>query len=139
MNPINRVVLICAVCAMIVGIVGCASSEGKVIKSGSAGNGLTVKLVSRDGVLRDGINVLELVFEESEGKTVDVEAASLNFNMPAMGTMPEMNDAATLTTTSRAGVYRAEVKLQMAGEWLAQIAYEGSRGKGKVILPVTAQ
>ena len=112
---------------------------GQVIKSASAGNSLTVKLMSEDGVLRDGDNDLYLVFEDEAGTSVDVEAASLNFNMPAMGTMPVMNDAATLTTTVQPGVYRATVKLQMAGEWLAQIAYEGAAGKGKVIVPVTAQ
>jgi hypothetical protein len=56
-----------------------------------------------------------------------------------MGTMPVMNDAATLTTTATPGVYSGKVKLQMAGEWQAQITYEGAAGKGKVNLPVTAQ
>lgn len=120
---------------------GCGGSridKGMVIKSGSAG-GLTVKLASRDGVLRDGDNSLLLIFEDEAGRTVDVGAASLNFHMPAMGTMPVMNDAAVLTTTEEDGVYAAKVKLQMGGEWLAQIAYEGAPGKGKVVLPVTAQ
>lgn len=125
-------------------IFGAACSSGRVdsglvIKAGEAGNALTVKLTSRDGVLRDGANDLFLVFEDAEGKPVDVETASLNFNMPAMGTMPVMNDAAVLTTTGQKGVYAAKVKLQMAGEWLAQIAYEGKAGKGKVVLPVVAQ
>lgn len=113
--------------------------SGQTIKSAAAGKNLTVKINSADGVLRDGDNSLMLVFEDSSGKTVDVESASLNFNMPAMGTMPEMNDAAVLTTTRQPGVYKAKVKLQMAGEWLAQIAYEGGAGKGKVVVPVTAQ
>jgi hypothetical protein len=114
-------------------------SVGKVIKEGDAGNGLKVSINSRDGVLRDGDNRLFLIFRKADGSYVDVESASLNFNMPAMGTMPVMNDAATLTTTAVPGVYGAKVKLQMAGEWLAQIAYEGGAGKGKVILPMSAQ
>jgi hypothetical protein len=123
-------------------LVGCGAGTvetGKTIKSGSAGNGLTVRLTSRDGVLRDGDNRLLLVFEDSSGKAVEVERASLNFNMPAMGTMPEMNDAALLTTTTQPGIYDARVKLQMAGEWIAQIAYEGNAGKGKTVLTVSAQ
>ncbi len=112
---------------------------GKPIKTGDAGNGLTVSLNSRDGVLRDGENRLYLIFRDSNGKFVDVDSASLNFHMPAMGTMPVMNDAATLTTTRKSGVYDAKVKLQMGGEWLAQIAYEGRAGKGKVTLPMSAQ
>jgi hypothetical protein len=59
--------------------------------------------------------------------------------MPAMGSMAAMNDAATLTTTSEPGVYHARVKLEMVGEWQAQLAYEGTRGAGKGTFPVTAQ
>lgn len=114
-------------------------SIGSTIKSAEAGNGLAVKINSADGVLRDGANTLTLVFENEERRPVEVGAVSLNFRMPAMGTMPEMNDAAVLTTTGTPGVYNAEVKLQMAGEWIAQIAYEGAAGKGKVAVPVTAQ
>lgn len=126
----------------VVAIAGaCAEKRlsGQVIKSADAGNGLTVKIMSADGVLRDGKNELTLVFERADGTGVDVGAASLSFNMPAMGTMPEMNDSATLTTSSKDGSYFADVKLQMAGEWIAQIAYEGKAGKGKVVIPVTAQ
>jgi hypothetical protein len=118
---------------------GSELSVGKVVKEGDAGNGLKVSINSRDGVLRDGPNRLYLIFRDSNGDFVDVESASLNFHMPAMGTMPVMNDAATLTTTKEPGVYDARVKLQMGGEWLAQIAYEGKAGKGKVILPMSAQ
>ena len=126
---------------VVLGNLSCSSelSIGKTIKEGDAGNGLKVSINSRDGVLRDGPNRLYLIFKDSDGRFVDVEAASLNFHMPAMGTMPVMNDAATLTTTKEPGVYDAKVKLQMGGEWLAQIAYEGPAGKGKVILPMSAQ
>lgn len=121
---------------------GSNSSTGgadKAIKTGSAGNNLTVTLSSADGVLRDGANDLTLSFTDASGKPVDVGAASLNFHMPAMGTMPVMNDAATLTTTATPGVYNAKVKLQMGGEWQAQITYDGAAGKGKANLAVTAQ
>lgn len=114
-------------------------SAGKPIKSGSAGNNLTVTLSSADGVLRDGQQDIMLSFTDASGKPVDVGTAALNFHMPAMGTMPVMNDAATLTTTETPGIYSGKVKLQMAGEWQAQITYEGAAGRGKAILPVTAQ
>ena len=115
------------------------ASAGKAIKSGPAGNNLTATLSSADGVLRDGDNNITLSFTDASGKPIDVGAASLNFHMPAMGTMPVMNDAATLTTTAVPGVYSGKVKLQMAGEWQAQITYEGAAGKGKANLPVVAQ
>jgi hypothetical protein len=90
-------------------------------------------------VLRDGDQELTVTFKDASGKAVDVGSASLNFHMPAMGTMSVMNDPATLTTTSTPGVYHGKVKLEMAGEWQAQIAYEGPAGSGKGSFPVTAQ
>ena len=59
--------------------------------------------------------------------------------MPTMGTMPAMNDAATLTTSGMPGVYSGKVKLEMAGEWQVQIAFEGAAGKGKTSFPIMAQ
>ena len=59
--------------------------------------------------------------------------------MPAMGTMPAMNNAATLKTTSTPGVYKAKAKVDMPGEWQAQVAYEGPAGRGAGSFPVTAQ
>jgi hypothetical protein len=114
-------------------------AAGKAIKSGSAGNNLTVTLSSADGVLRHGKQDFTVTFADASGKPVDVGAVAVNFFMPAMGTMPAMNDAATLTTTATPGVYKGTVDLEMAGEWQTQITYEGSAGKGKANLPITAQ
>ena len=117
----------------------CGGGAGdKEIKSGKVGQ-MTVTLANSDGVLRNGDQELNVIFKDASGKAVDVGSASLNFYMPAMGTMPVMNDPATLTTTSTPGVYRAKVKLEMAGEWQAQVAYEGPAGAGKGSFPVTAQ
>jgi hypothetical protein len=117
---------------------GPGGAGDKVIKSGKVGE-LTVTLSSDDGVLRHGRDEFLLKFANASGNPVEVGAASLNFHMPAMGTMPVMNDAATLTTTDTPGVYRGKVNLQMAGEWQAQVAYEGPAGQGKGSFPVTAQ
>jgi hypothetical protein len=114
-------------------------SSGKTIKSGPAGNNLTATLSSSDGVLRNGKNTFTLTFANAGGKPVDVGAVSVNFFMPAMGSMATMNDPATLTTTGTPGVYTGNVNLQMAGEWQTQITYEGPAGKGKATLPITAQ
>ena len=116
----------------------CGGGEHKPIKSGKVG-ALDVTLAGEGGVLRNGDQELTVTFADASGKPADVGAAVLNFHMPAMGTMPVMNDAAILTTTSTPGVYRARVKLQMAGEWQAQISYEGPAGAGKGSFPVTAQ
>jgi predicted small secreted protein len=115
------------------------SGTGKVIKSGPAGNNLTVTLSSPDGILRKGRQQVRLSFTDSSGKPVDVGQVSLNFFMPAMGSMAAMNNPATLTTTSTPGNYNGDVDLEMGGEWQAQIAYSGPAGNGKATLTVSAQ
>ena len=117
---------------------GSQATEGKTVKTGSVNN-LTVTLATASGVIKNGANDFTLSFTDASGKPVDVGAASVNFHMPAMGTMAVMNDAATLTTSGTPGVYNGKVKLQMAGEWQVQIAYEGTAGKGKTSFPITAQ
>jgi len=59
--------------------------------------------------------------------------------MPAMGSMSAMNSSATLTTTGTPGVYSGKVNIEMAGEWQAQITYEGAAGKGSFTLPLIAK
>jgi hypothetical protein len=136
---IGAAVLLAALAACGPGNSGGAGGAGaKELASGRVG-GLTVSLANSDGVLRHGEQELTVTFKDASGKPSDVGSASLNFHMPAMGTMSEMNDTATLTTTSTPGVYRGRVKLEMIGEWQAQVAYEGPAGSGKGSFPVTAQ
>lgn len=114
------------------------SSAGKVIKSTTGGN-LTVTLSSDTGELKSGENDLTLSFADTSGKPVEVSAASLNFYMPAMGSMAEMNDAANLTTTKTPGVFRARVNIEVAGTWEAQIKYQGQQGAGQATMSVNAK
>ena len=124
-------------------VAACSSSgapdTGKSIKSAPLGNNLTATLSNKDGVLKNGDNEFFISFKDSSGKAVEVGAVGLNFFMPAMGTMPAMNNAATFTATSTPGVYQGKVKLESAGDWQAQVSYEGPAGKGKTSLTVTAQ
>ena len=115
------------------------TDTGKVIKSAPVGNNLTATLSNSSGSLKHGDDEFFLTFKDSSGKPVDVGAAALTFQMPAMGTMPAMNNTATFTTTGSPGVYQGKVKLESAGDWQAQISYEGTAGKGKTSLTVTAQ
>lgn len=122
-------------------IIACGSSGetgGKTVKTATVNN-LTVTLSTDDGVIKRGDEEFILSFADASGKAVDVGAVSLNFFMPAMGSMSAMNDPATLTTTATPGVYRGKAKIEMAGEWQVQIAFEGAAGKGKTSFPVTAQ
>ena len=115
------------------------SSSGKVIKSATAGNNLTVSLATADGVLKHGNTEFTITFADAAGKPVDVGAVALTFHMPQMGTMAEMNHAATFPTTDTPGVYRGKADISTAGEWQVKITYEGAKGRGQASFPVTAQ
>ena len=117
---------------------GASVPTGKVIKTTPVGN-LTATLSNGSGRLKQGDQEVTLSFTDASGKAVDVGAVSLNFHMPQMGTMAEMNDAVTFSTTSTPGVYSGRVNLEAGGEWQAQLAYEGAAGKGKTTFSVTAQ
>ena len=131
-----------AVIGLAVLLGACSSSQqgsGKVIKSAPAGNGLTVSLATPDGVLKHGNTAFTLTFADTSGKPVDVGAVALTFHMPQMGTMAEMNDQATFTTTDTPGVYNGKAQIEVAGEWQARITYEGPAGRGQAVFPLTAQ
>lgn len=115
-----------------------STSSGARIKTVTVNN-LTVTLSSESGQLKQGDQELILAFADAAGKPVDVGAASLVFHMPAMGPMAAMNETVTLTTTDTPGVYRGEVDISMAGEWQAQLAFEGPAGSGKTTFSVTAR
>lgn len=113
-------------------------ATGKVIKTATVGN-LTASLSNSTGQLKQGEQEVMLTFTDASGKPVDVGAVSLNFHMPAMGSMAAMNDAVTFTTTATPGVYRGKVNIEMAGEWQGQLAYEGPAGNGKTTFTVPAR
>ncbi len=115
------------------------TDNGKVIKTSPAGNNLTVSLATTDGVLKKGKSEFTLTFKDSSGKPVDVGAVALTFHMPQMGTMAEMSDAATFTTTDTPGVYGGRADIEVGGEWQARITYDGPAGRGNFSFPVTAQ
>ncbi|HKZ78269.1 MAG TPA: FixH family protein [Pyrinomonadaceae bacterium] len=140
MKPLSIVLALAGVSLL---AVACAQNSGadtgKVIKSTSVGNNLTVTLSNNNGALKHGDEEFFLTFKDNSGKPVDAGAVALTFQMPAMGTMPAMNNATTFTTTSTPGVYKGRVKLESAGDWQAQISYEGPAGKGKTSFSITAQ
>lgn len=112
--------------------------SGKTIKSVTVGN-ITATLSNSTGQLTPGDQEVMLVFTDPSGKPVDISAMSLNFHMAQMGTMAAMNDQASFTSTATPGVYRGKVRIEVAGEWQGQLAYEGPAGTGKTTFTVTAQ
>jgi PBP1b-binding outer membrane lipoprotein LpoB len=138
----TKVMIVMSLIALALIIAACGSKTtdtGKVIKSAPAGNNLTVALATSDGVLKHGNSEFTLTFSDSSGQPVDVGAVALTFHMPQMGTMSEMNDTATFTTTETPGVYRGKVNIQVAGEWQVKITYDGPKGRGQATFPITAQ
>jgi len=114
------------------------SGGEKIIKSTKAGD-TTIALLSASGEIKSGENELMLSFTAASGKPVDVPAASLKFHMPAMGSMAEMNDVATLTTTDTPGKYRAKVDIEVDGTWEVIIDYQGPQGTGQARMTVQAK
>ena len=135
---IATAILIAAACGGKSSDGGKTTDAGKTIKSAPAGS-LTVTLSSPTGELKNGDNDLMLTFADASGKPVDVGAASLNFHMPAMGSMAVMNDQAALTTTNMPGMYHARVTLEVGGTWEAQVKYQGPQGTGQASMTVTAK
>ena len=138
----KKLVFVFSVIGLAVFIAACGpktTDGGKVIKTAPAGNNLTVALATSDGVLKHGNSEFMLTFSDSSGNPVDVGAVALTFHMPQMGTMAEMNDMATFTTTETPGVYRGKANIEVAGEWQVRITYDGPKGRGQATFPVTAQ
>ncbi len=147
MRKIILLIVFASLAGMIVFATACGSSDstavtpptGKTIRSAPAGNNLTATLSSADGTLRKGKQEFMLTFTDAAGKPVDVGSVALNYRMAAMGSMAEMNNGATFTTTGTPGVYRGNVDIEMAGEWQTQITYEGPAGKGSFSFPINAK
>ncbi|HSQ23388.1 MAG TPA: FixH family protein [Pyrinomonadaceae bacterium] len=140
----KKSLLIVILVTVLIAIAAACSSKRSNVSNGTAiktvtVDSLTATLSSGTGQLKQGDQEVTLAFTDSSGKPVDVGAVSLNFHMPAMGGMAAMNDAVTFTTTNTPGVYRGKVNIGMAGEWQAQLAYEGTAGKGKTTFSVTAR
>ena len=139
----SKYILAFSLFAVLLFIAACGSrtssvDTGKVIKSAPIGN-LTITLSSSSGQIKHGGDEFFITFKDSSGKPVDVGAAALTFHMPQMASMPAMNDSATLTTTDTPGVYKAKANIETAGEWQAQLSFEGPAGKGQTSFSATAQ
>jgi hypothetical protein len=139
----SKYTLVFSLLVVVVFVAACGSKTssvdtGKVIKSAPIGS-LTVTLSSSSGQIKHGGDEFFITFKDSSGKPVDVGAAALTFHMPQMGSMAQMNDHAALTTTDTSGIYRAKAAIGMAGEWQAQVSFEGPAGKGQTSFSVTAQ
>lgn len=114
-------------------LAGCGSqsqSTGSLIATERAGN-LTVSFSNPKGRFSEGDNDFTVEFKDGGGKPVDAGAITINFDMPAMGSMAHMHSGAKLMTTDKPGVYRGTVNLDMNGSWEVSVIYKGAAGEGK--------
>jgi Cu(I)/Ag(I) efflux system membrane protein CusA/SilA len=98
-------------------------------------NGLTVNLYAPGG-LHAGDNAVMVEFlDAATGRPADVGTVrfELNMNMPGM----VMNSGATITPAGEPGRYRAKINPEMAGDWTAELDYDGPRGRGSVSFTAT--
>lgn len=89
-------------------------------------NDLTVNLY---GQLRNGPSEVLIEFRDANGQLVDVGEVRFeaNMNMPGM----QMHSGATVERTKTPGQYRAKIKPDMAGDWMAKLSFNGPRGSGQ--------
>jgi len=119
----------------------CGASEpvGKTVATAQVRDDLVATLATETGALKKGEQEFTLAFADKAGKGVDVGSVALNFQMPAMGSMSEMNSGATFTTTGTPGMYRGKADIEMVGDWKAQVTFQGPQGNGSFSIPVVAK
>jgi hypothetical protein len=100
-------------------------------------NDVTASFIAREGQLRHGNNEVLIEFRDRNGQLVDVGNVKfdLNMNMPGM----QMSSGGTIERTNTPGRYRAKIKIDMSGDWSAQISYDGPRGQGQRSFSLTVK
>jgi Cu(I)/Ag(I) efflux system membrane protein CusA/SilA len=100
-------------------------------------NDLTANFIAREGQLRHGNNEVLIEFRNRNGQLVDVGNVKfdLNMNMPGM----QMHSGGSIERTNTPGRYRAKIKIDMSGDWNAQISFDGPRGQGQQSFSLTVK
>jgi copper/silver efflux system protein len=93
--------------------------------------------ISLYGDLHNGQSEIIVQFKDVNGQPKDVGEvkSDLGMNMPGM----VMHSGSDVAKTSTAGVYRAKIKPQMAGDWAVKLSWNGPAGEGQVDIPVTVK
>ena len=143
MNKTTKTIVFIGIFSLIAFALACSGAgdaeidDMKKIADKKVKDNLIITILNAEGQLKNGEQDIMLTFTDGNGKPVEIKAASLNFNMPAMGPMAEMSNSATLSTTDTPGRFKGKVEIAMTGEWIAQISYEGKE-TGKTIIKITA-
>lgn len=137
----NKTTIAATLMVSVVSLSGCAGGGGggsqPVQTVQSAGQRVT--LSTSTGKLSEGKNDLTVSFTDAAGNPMEVQAQSVRFFMPAMGTMAAMSAEASLQSTDKPGVYRGTVELPMDGTWQTTITYRDEAGPRRVAFNVRAR
>jgi YtkA-like len=100
-------------------------------------DGVTVSVLSADGQIYARDNSLEIKFEDQDGRPVNVENVKLNLNMNMPGM--EMHSAAKMNVDPKGDSHQAHLTPDMAGDWVADLSYQGPKGPGKLMVPINVK
>ena len=101
-------------------------------------NDLTANLIHPKGALENAMNEILIEFRDpTTGDLVDVGTVKFDLDMNMAGMV--MHSGSTIEPTGTPGRYRAKVKPDMAGDWMATLRYDGPRGKGNVSFAVNVK
>jgi len=122
--------------ALALGLAGCGGGPQPVTTAQAAGK--TIVLSAPGGRLVSGENELQVSFQEG-GQPADVQAQSVRFHMPTMGTMPAMSAEAPLKPTGEPGVFEGRVDLSMKGTWQTTVNFQDQTGPQRAVFNIQAQ
>ncbi|MBV8216133.1 MAG: CusA/CzcA family heavy metal efflux RND transporter [Verrucomicrobia bacterium] len=100
-------------------------------------DGVTVSIMSSDGTIRAKENTLAIRFADRNGHPVNAAHVrlDLSMNMPGM----VMHSAAKIEKQKPSGEYVAHLTPDMAGDWSADISYQGPKGLATLQLPISVK
>ncbi len=109
------------------------------IATARSGN-VVVRLSNAEGRITAGKNEFQLAFlDAATSEPLQAQNVSVEFFMPAMGTMPPMQSGADISPTTKPGRFRAVVDVPMSGEWRVTVRFDGPAGPQQVTFSVNAQ
>jgi Cu(I)/Ag(I) efflux system membrane protein CusA/SilA len=101
-------------------------------------NGLTINFYDSEGGLRLAENEIVIEFRDtSTNEPIDVGTVKFDLDMDMPGMV--MHSGSTIEPAGAAGRYRAKIKPDMAGDWTAQLHYDGPHGSGQFSFDVNVK
>jgi hypothetical protein len=100
-------------------------------------DGVIVSILSPDGQIHAKDNSLKIRFQDQNGHPVEAENVKLelNMNMPGM----VMHSGAKISKERGSGNFQAHLTPDMAGDWSADLYYQGPQGPAKLTLPINVR